>query len=319
MCQEKYYIAFDVSKSKLDYFTPESGAGVIANDGSAVAKLLRPLARKHGGALHVCLEHTGVYGRTLAEFCWENGITCSLLDPKKIHHFRKEQGEKAKTDSKDAELIQEYARQRKPEPSQPGSALARKLAELDKFRAMIVKSAAGLKTAIQQVSDKDIKSMYAAQIKILERRIAVVTKQMAQLIAGDERMSQLKERFMQVQGIGELTATSMIVYLGDALGQVGDRTVCALAGLAPFADESGRMKGPRRIRGGRIEPRRALYIAAWTAAKHNHILSRFYQRLVVENRKPKQLALIAVARKLLCLLNRIASDPDFKVITPSAA
>jgi len=319
MCQGKYYIAFDVSKSKLDYFTPDSGAGVIANDCRAAAKLLLPLARKHGGALHVCLEHTGIYGRTLAEFCWGNGITCSLLDPKKIYHFRKEQGAKAKTDSKDAELIWEYARQRAPEPSLPGSALARKLAELDKFRAMLVKSASQLKTAVQQVGDKEVKAMCAAQIKRLERRITAVGKQMAELIAGDERMSQLKERFMQVNGVGELTATSMIVYLGDALGQVGDRTVCALAGLAPLADESGKIKGPRRIRGGRIEPRRALYIAAWTAAKHNHILSPFYRRLVIESRKPKQLALIAVARKLLCLLNRIARDPDFKVLTSSAA
>ena len=86
------------------------------------------------------------------------------------------------------------------------------------------------------------------------------------------------------------------------LGELNRREAAALAGLAPFNRDSGMMRGKRTIFGGRRAVRSGLYMAALVAARYNPILRDFYQRLRSAGKPPK-LALTAVMRKLLIVLN----------------
>ena len=107
-------------------------------------------------------------------------------------------------------------------------------------------------------------------------------------------------------GVGDITARTMIAQLPE-LGQLQRRQIAALAGLAPWTRQSGQWRGKSFIGGGRASVRSSLFMAAMVAARHNPVLRLFHQRLIAAG-KPKKVALIAVARKLLTILNAILRD-----------
>ena len=85
------------------------------------------------------------------------------------------------------------------------------------------------------------------------------------------------------------------------LGQLSREAISALAGLAPFNHDSGRLQGQRAIWGGRANVRTTLYMAALSAIRYNPPLKVFYQRLR-DAGKPFKKAITAVMRKLLVIL-----------------
>jgi len=108
-------------------------------------------------------------------------------------------------------------------------------------------------------------------------------------------------------GAGPQVARTLVAELPE-LGAIEDREIAALVGLAPFTDDSGKHRGRRSCRGGRRRVRTLLYLAARTAVRVDRGLNGFYERLTTQRGKPKQLALVAVARKLLVALNHMFRD-----------
>jgi transposase len=131
------------------------------------------------------------------------------------------------------------------------------------------------------------------------------------LVAEDEVMATRAARLQEVPGIGAVVASTLLAEMPE-LGTLRDEGAAALAGLAPFNRDSGPYAGTRRIAGGRASVRSALYMAALVATRHDPILKAFYQRLVATGKK-KMVALVAVMRKLVVLLNRLLRNPDFKL------
>jgi len=109
-----------------------------------------------------------------------------------------------------------------------------------------------------------------------------------------------------VPGVGPVIARTLISELPE-LGTLGRKEIAALAGLAPFTRQSGKWRGKSFIGGGRTAVRCALFMGAMVAKQHNPILKAFFDRLVAAG-KPKMVAIIAVARKLLTMLNAIIRD-----------
>jgi len=314
MQDSRYIIGVDVSKSKLDYYASDSLRGTIANTPEGISRLLDTIIAAHPGVPHVCLEHTGIYGRLLCEGCHGRGMNYSLLDPKKIYHYKKfKHGTRAKTDRHDARLIHGYAADNPPQPSAPPTQRQEELRELDNLRALLVKQCAELKTARRHARGKSVVAHYDRRIARLEKEIAELDELVTALMHSDETAATLHRRFMEVPGIGNATATAVLLHLGDAIGNVSAKRIANLAGLAPIPDDSGNLSLPWRIEGGRKRVRSALYMASLSASRYNPVLKAFYKRLK-EERKSSRCALVAVARKLLCLMNRIASDPNFKPI-----
>jgi transposase len=109
------------------------------------------------------------------------------------------------------------------------------------------------------------------------------------------------ERLIQTQGIGSVTAVTLLATMPE-LGTLSPAKAAYLLGVAPLNCDSGLWRGKRKIYGGRRSARRALYMAALSASRFNHVLRLFYQRLRA-NGKPPKLALVALMRKLIIYLN----------------
>jgi transposase len=109
-----------------------------------------------------------------------------------------------------------------------------------------------------------------------------------------------------VPGVGPVTAATLLALMPE-LGRRSSKQLAALADLAPFNNDSGTRRGQRSIRGGRKRVRDALYVAAFIAAQHAHRFKAFFKTLI-DAGKPRKLAVIAVARKLLSVLNAILRD-----------
>ena len=118
------------------------------------------------------------------------------------------------------------------------------------------------------------------------------------------RLSETATLYQSVPGVGELTAASLVAYLPE-LGKCEGKALTALVGLAPWSRDSGGQRGYRSIRGGRGAVRRVLYLSALSAIRHNEEMGRYYRGLR-ERGKAGKVALVAVMRKLLLLLNAIA-------------
>ena len=153
----------------------------------------------------------------------------------------------------------------------------------------------------QDLAAKDIK----AHIKQLERRIKKMEKACAELLAKAPALAERVKRLAAMRGIGTVTATTLVAFLPE-LGQLSHAQITAMAGLAPWSCDSGAKHGRRAIRGGRGRVRRALYMAAMTAAQHKpgH-LGRYYHRLRHQQNKPGKVALVACMRKLIIMANAV--------------
>ena len=128
-------------------------------------------------------------------------------------------------------------------------------------------------------------------------------------------LNQRVERLEQIAGVGRITAVSVLAVLPE-LGRLNRRQAAALAGLCPYNRDSGQWAGKRCISGGRAEVRRALYMAALCANRRNHVLKVFYDRLIASGKSGK-LALTAVMRKLIVLMNRLLKDDKFQLAKPN--
>jgi transposase len=140
----------------------------------------------------------------------------------------------------------------------------------------------------------------------LEKELASLNTDIDDAVRGSPAWREKENLLSSVPGIGPVISSTLIAELPE-LGQLGRREIAALAGLAPFTRQSGRWRGKSFIGGGRTAVRTALFMGAIVAKRHNPVLKAFFDRLVAAG-KPKMVALIAVARKLLTILNAIIRD-----------
>jgi len=140
----------------------------------------------------------------------------------------------------------------------------------------------------------------------LAKLVRDLEQQIDAALLQDVERAELFELLQSVPGVGPGVARTLLVDLPE-LGTLGRREIASLVGVAPFARDSGSFRGVRRIRGGRPAVRTVLYLSAMTAARFNPMLRTTYQRLRQAGKPPK-LAFVAVARKLLTILNAIARE-----------
>jgi len=310
MSQTTYHAGADVSKEKLDVFHPAWAAPrVFANTAAGIRKLLKAVTGEEG-IVHLVAEATGGYERELAAGCAAAGVSLSVVNPRQARDFARAKGLLAKTDAIDARVLAEFGRLMEPAPVKPPTPLQEELRAAVRRRGALVAHRTREKNQLGKTADpfvaKDIRSMIA----LLDRRIERCEKHIAALVASDAQMKERQRRMEEVKGVSAVLSSTLLAELPE-LGAIGDRQVASLAGLAPFARDSGNWRGKRMINGGRGRVRRGLYMPTLSAVKHNAVLGAFYRRLV-EKGKPHQVALTAAMRKLLCLLNRMLADAAFK-------
>lgn len=297
----KIYIGIDVSKGFLDIFNSnDSSYHQYDNSAAGVKKLISYFKKQNNNQLLITLEATGGYEKLAARTLVETGFHVTVINPRVIRAFAKACGKLAKTDKIDAKIIAEYTEKMQPESRLVYNENHANISELSTRRAQIIAMIVAEKNRLDKVSPAIRKSILRI-IKLLEKELAEIDSQLKKSVQADETFAQKHALLTSVKGVGPKTATALIAYLPE-LGMLEERKITALAGLAPFNCDSGKMRGKRMIWGGRSSVRTSLYMATMAAIRSNNAIRGFYQRLINAG-KPRMVALTACMRKLIIIMN----------------
>lgn len=303
------FIGVDVAKLTLAIQFPGQ-LWSTTNTAEGHAALLAKL--KTLGPVQVICEATGGYERALVLALHQEGLAVSVINPRQVRDFARACGRLAKTDTIDAAVLRDYGEKLRPSADTPPVEGAAEFSELVRARQELV-------SLLSDETNRREHVRLPALLKLSSLRQKQLTKQLAELdrlidahIAAHAELVAKAERLQQVAGVGRVSALTVLALLPE-LGRIKDAQAAALVGVAPLNHDSGQFRGQRHIHGGRAAVRRVLYMAALAAVRHNSILKAFYTRLR-EKGKPAKVALTAVIRKLVILLNRLLKNPNFCLV-----
>jgi transposase len=302
---EKVTVGIDVSKDRLD-IAVRPGGDVFAVERKA-AGLDSMVERLRQLAPHlVALEATGGFETVVAAALSAAGLPLVVVNPAQIRSFAKAVGKRAKTDPIDAAVIAHFAEATAPEPRPLPDDETRLLADLVARRRQIIAMIGAERQREKRARAKRLQQSIARLIKALAKELTSVDTDIGEAVRGSPVWREKEDLLASVPGVGPVIARTLIAEMPE-LGQLDRKEIAALAGLAPWTRQSGQWRGKSFIGGGRVGVRCALFLGAMVAARHNPTLKAFFERLVAAG-KPKMVAIVAVARKLLTILNAILRD-----------
>jgi len=298
------YVGIDVSKDSLDvhvrpamtlFNVPRTDKGIAA----LIARLLELQPKL------VALEATGGFERVVTAGLAGVGLPVVVVNPAQVRAFANALGKRAKTDPIDAAVIAHFVEATKPQIRTLPSKDTLKFANLITRRRQIVDMITDDSQRAHR-ADEDGKASIARTIAWLQLELARIDSDIDDHVKGSEIWLADEELLVSVPGVGKTTARTLLSHLPE-LGKIDGRKLAALVGIAPFTQQSGAWRGKSAIGGGRTVVRSALFVVAMTAARFNPVFKEAYKALLARG-KPKKVALIAIARRLLVTLNAIMRD-----------
>lgn len=298
-------VGIDVAKDRLDVCVRPSGESfVVARTGAGIEELAERL-RKLAPRI-VAVEATGGFETVVAAGLAAAALPIVVVNPAQVRAFAQALGRRAKTDPIDAAVIAHFVEATKAVPRPLPDETTRLLADLIARRRQIVEMMGAEAQRERRLTNTRLKKSIVRLRKALEKELAELDGEIDDHVRGSPVWAEKEDLLASVPGVGPIIARTLIAELPE-LGSLDRRKVAALVGLAPWTRQSGQWRGKSFIGGGRKSVRNALFMAAMVAARHNPILKRFRDKLVAAG-KPKLVAIIAVARKLLIILNAILRD-----------
>lgn len=299
------FIGIDVSKDRLDVHAHPSGESfAVARNGAGVAELVGRL-RALGPKL-IAVEATGGFETVVVAALASEALPVVVVNPAQVRHYAQALGKRAKTDPIDAAVIARFAEATKPAVRALPDEKTRQLGDLVARRRQIVEMMGAEGQREARAVDKRVQKSIARLRKALEKALADIDAEIDDNVRGSPLWAEKEDLLASVPGVGPVVARTLIAEMPE-LGTLDRRQIAALAGLAPYTRQSGQWKGKSLIGGGRKSVRSVLFMAALVAARHNPQLKAFRDRLVAAG-KPKLVAAVATARKLLTMLNAIVRD-----------
>ena len=189
------------------------------------------------------------------------------------------------------------------------------LKELVARRSQIVEMISAEKSRLKAAHQGLIKQDIQIHITWLQKRLLDVDKELIQAIDDNPGLREKAKLLRSTPGVGPIMTAALLTQLPE-LGTLNRHEVAALAGVAPFNRDSGRMRGKRTVWGGRASIRGVLYMSALVATRYNPTIRVFYQRLCAEG-KAKKVAITACMRKLLIILNSMIKHKTLWQRSPS--
>ena len=298
-------IGIDVSKDKLDvHVLPAGEVFAVPRNGAGIEELAGRLAALSPAV--IAIEATGGFETIVAAGLAGAGLPVVVVDPAQVRAYAKATRKRAKTDAIDAAVIADFARATRPEVRPLPDEATRLLADLVARRRQIVEMMAAEGQRGRRSDNKRVAKSIARVRKTLEAELDALDREIDDAVRGSPAWRAKEDLLVSVPGVGPVVARTLLAELPE-LGRLDRREIAALAGLAPYTRQSGQWRGKSFIGGGRTAVRTVLFPAAMAAARFNPQLKDFRDRLVQAG-KPKMVALIAVARKLLTILNAIIRD-----------
>jgi len=305
------YVGMDIAKATLDLHAlslPHPQTSQFANSVAGHRRVVRWLDRL--GAAHVVCEASGGYERPVVTALQQAGVAVSVLNPRQARDFARAQGRLAKTDRLDAQVLAQFGRCLQPAATAAPSLAQRQLAELVARRQQVQQLRMAEHNRLEHTTHPAVRRQLQRHLLGLDRQLEQLQTWITELIGTEPTLAHKVARLCAVAGVGRITAAVLLATMPE-LGTLNRRQAAALAGVAPFNRDSGPRRGHRLIGGGRAVARRALYMAALVAAFKNPRFHRFYQRLITAGKAPK-VALVAVMRKLIILLNQLLKNPQLQ-------
>jgi transposase len=299
------WVGIDVCKAWLDvHIRPEAKVLRLPNTEAGVQELISqlPVTTEVG---RVILEATGGMELTATLALHQAGFPVVVVNPRQSRNFAKAANQLAKTDKVDAKVLAFFGEAMCPEIRPMTAEATRQLNDLVIRRRQIVEMLTAEENrlaAIRGIAREDIE----ANIKWLKQRLKGLDEQIAQQIKQCDVWTQQQEILSSVPGIGPVVSTTLISSLPE-LGTLSPKQISSLVGVAPMNCDSGKMRGKRKITGGRGQVRAVLYMAALVATRYNPVIRDFYNRLL-QRGKLKKVALTACMHKLLIILNAMVKQ-----------
>jgi transposase len=299
------FVGIDVSKDRLDvHLRPSGKAFAVPRDSEGVEALIVRLQEL--GPELVVLEATGGFETVVAAGLAAAGLPLAVVNPRQIRDFARAAGRLAKTDPLDAEIIAHFAEALRPEPRPVPDEAARALGELVARRRQIIEMMVAERNRRRHMSQRKAIRTVERVLTTLQAQLSAIEGEIDEAIRGTPVWRAKEDLLTSVPGLGPKIARTLIAELPE-LGQLDRRRLAALAGLAPFNRDSGKLRGRRTIAGGRGPVRAALFMAVLVSIRSKLPLADTYHRLI-EAGKPPKVAIVACMRKLLGILNAILRD-----------
>jgi transposase len=313
MAQITTIVGLDIAKDKIDACIRSASAErTFANTAEGHRELLRWLSEHSVG--RAVMEATGGYEQSWAELLERAGVEVVIVDPRRIRHFAKSAGQRAKNDPIDARMIAWFGETFVNLTGKPRDQARQALEKLVTARQGLN----GMKDRIDNRGEHEqpaeVRKAYRAVAKTLATQITKLEAAATGKIEHNAEFAKRADIIQSVPGLGPV-ATSGLIALMPELGHVDNQAAAALLGVAPYDDDSGDRRGQRHIQGGRHKLRKLLFMPILGAAtQHNPVLMAYYERLLARG-KLKKVALVACMHKLIIILNTMLKrgekwDPD---------
>jgi len=297
-------VGIDVSKDRLDvHVLPGGETFAVSRDAAGLEALvgrLLPLS-----PTTVAVEATGGFETVVAASLGAASLPVVVVNPAQVRAFAQALGKRAKTDPIDAAVIARFVEATRPEVRPLPDAETQALSDLVTRRRQIIAMIVAERQREKRAPARMQKSI-ARLLKALQKELTAIDEDIDDAVRGSPAWREKEDLLASVPGVGTTIARTLIADLPE-LGTLDRRQVAALVGLAPYTRQSGKWRGRSFIGGGRATVRAAVFMGAMVAVRWNPELKAFHHRLVAAG-KPKIVAIIAVARKLLTILNAILRD-----------
>ena len=298
-------VGIDVSKDRLDVgLWPAGETFATERNAQGLEELIARLTPLAPTA--VAVEATGGFETVVAASLAAAELPVVVVNPAQVRAFARALGQRAKSDPIDAAVIARFVAATQPAIRPLPDAATQLLADLVARRRQIVQMIVAERQRQTRLAERRLLKSIARLLAALQKELSEVDRQIDDAVRGSPAWREKEDLLASVPGVGKTIARTLLAELPE-LGTLDRRQIAALAGLAPWTRQSGQWRGKSVIGGGRASVRAALFMGALVASRYNTVLKGFRDRLVAAG-KPKLVAVIAVARKLLTILNAMVRD-----------
>lgn len=303
----KTYVGVDISKDQLDtYLYPTGKAASFANSKEGIADLIELLSAYE--VIQIVCESTGGYEDLMLKMLRASDYKVWQVEPNRIKSFIRSKGKKAKTDAIDARMIALFSAQEIQEHEHVQYDENHELLrDLVKRKKDLIEMVVAEKHRLKHPSCIFCAPEIRAHIDFMSKQITELEDKIQDLINKNDDLHKKVKIIESVPGVGKATAAMLVAEMPE-LGTIENKKAAALIGVAPYTQQSGQYRGKSFISGGRSVVRSAVYMAALVASRYNPAMKEFYCRLCKVGKKPPKVALVAVMRKLITILNTMIKN-----------
>lgn len=307
----EHFIGIDVSKSTLDVcILPANQILQTRNDETGIRQLIDSLRGLRPTL--IVLEATGGLETPVVCELGAAGLPVAIINPRQARDFAKATGKRAKTDRIDAGVLAHFAQMLQPPVRPLKDAETRALDDMLNRRRQLVTMRVQEHLRLGNATSLLLKKSLNAHIAWLEQQIDEVDGDLTRQLRTSPLWRAKDELLRSIPGVGPVTSLTVLAKCPE-LGSLSRRQIAALAGVAPLAHDSGKLRGKRFVWGGRAALRAVLYMAALAAMRCNPAIKAFAERLRATG-KPGKVVLVACMRKLLTIMNAILkTETPFRV------